>query len=192
MFKDEGYLAHTLPVKPWQHLVAKFIVDYVWVVLSTVVVMFSIFILFACTGNFLDILTGIREITKIVFDNGNILLMILDMLLSVLVSSAAQIMIIFAAICAGQFFAGHRVIGAFAFYMLFTFINQTISGMFTLAFNLETTKKYNAYFDGANHIYEIPAAFHAVMLTAAVLSAVMGVVYFFVAKYALTKRLNIE
>lgn len=41
LFRDEGYLMHTLPVKPWEHIASKVIAFYVWSIATTIVVIIS-------------------------------------------------------------------------------------------------------------------------------------------------------
>ena len=45
MYRDEGYLMHTLPVKSWQHIAAKIIATYIWTILSVIVIILGICIL---------------------------------------------------------------------------------------------------------------------------------------------------
>lgn len=50
MLKDQGYLTHTLPVKMWQHIVAKVLTYFVWIVAAVVVAAVSLGIFLMGTG----------------------------------------------------------------------------------------------------------------------------------------------
>ena len=52
LYTDEGYLTHTLPVKPSMHLNCKLLSGFIWNVASGVVQIISLFILFAGEGLF--------------------------------------------------------------------------------------------------------------------------------------------
>ena len=47
LLSGEGYLMHTLPVRPWQHIASKLIAAVVWTVLSFFVVCVSVLVLCA-------------------------------------------------------------------------------------------------------------------------------------------------
>ncbi|MBQ9166118.1 MAG: hypothetical protein IJX71_04255, partial [Oscillospiraceae bacterium] len=52
VFKDEGYLLHTLPVRSWQIIASKLIPAVVWTIATVLVMGFSLILMLFCgTGN---------------------------------------------------------------------------------------------------------------------------------------------
>ncbi len=45
LLSDEGYLMHTLPVKPWKHIASKLLASMLWMIGSVVVALISILVI---------------------------------------------------------------------------------------------------------------------------------------------------
>lgn len=112
LFKDEGYLVHTLPVRPWQIIAAKLIPAVVWTIATMAVMMVSMIMMMA----FSTALTGVDwrgffsslgyVLSRLDFADISGVLQILLMLLILLVSTVLQV---YASLSIGQLFPRHRV-----------------------------------------------------------------------------------
>ena len=104
----EGYLTFTLPASTNQILFSKFLVSFLWAVLTIAVTLFALFVL--CAVGFDSEITFmvIRQILKSeTFDFTTILSFIMGYINSILA--------IYASISLGQFVRDHRVIASIAF-----------------------------------------------------------------------------
>lgn len=192
LLKDEGYLAHTIPVKPRNHVLAKWITGYVWMLVSGIVVIVSIMLLFIRTPYLKTFFKGAKEVFKIMGQNGNLTWMLFEVLMVMLVSVAFQIILLYASLAVGQLFSAHRILGAFLAYIVFSFCNQMVSAISVMGFNLETSREYELVVDGVTGTFEMPAAYDAVMITSVVISGILIAVYFFITQYMLKNKLNLE
>lgn len=58
VFSDEGYLLHTLPVRPWQIITAKLIPAVVWTIATVIVMGASLMLMVFCSSVFLGVNWG--------------------------------------------------------------------------------------------------------------------------------------
>lgn len=130
MYTDQGYLMHTLPVKPYQHLICKSMVFTIWSIISILAVIVSVLLLMLTVTltafpylSWADLAEGLREL-KIAFIDGysqtfslplpiTVLLTILQFLMQLFASE----LMIFGAISIGQLFSKHRVMASFVSFI---------------------------------------------------------------------------
>lgn len=108
----------------------------------------------------------------------------LMMVLSIIVSSLASPLMIYAAIALGQLFKKHRIVGAVGAYIALSMITNTISSVLTTGFNLTGTN--------LSTTAEMGFFLNGIMILSLVLQILMGVGYFFLTNYILSNHLNLE
>lgn len=143
MYTDEGYLVHTLPVTKNQLLLSKTIIGTIHIVLTTIVVLASIFVLFYFLSTQLSptakaamqfelSTSDLAELTD-AFTTNTILKIIL-IVIYFIASSFHGVLLCFSGISLGQLFTKHKVISSIICYIGLYTILQMLSSFITLPF----------------------------------------------------------
>ena len=189
MYSNEGYLSHTLPVTPSQHILSKLLVSMIFQIGSAFAVFLSFCIstlgelnieLFKAGGYLLG-----RFYT---FYQGNTILYIIEFIVMMLVSSAAGMLMLYFCISVGQLAKKHKVLAAFGVYFGLYIISQIFGTIMIIMFAT------NPWLMGdiAKWVaYNTTAFFHIALCGGIILSAILGVVYFLITRYIMSKKLNL-
>lgn len=121
LFTDEGYLMHTLPVKPWHLVASKLTGLFFWQVIDGAVILLCMFILSTVDASFVrDIPYYVSIFTTTL--SGTLGVGTGGFLVIFLVTFAVQLLrrglTAFFCICVGQCFHKHRVLAAFIAYVI--------------------------------------------------------------------------
>lgn len=188
---DEGYIMFTLPASVHQHVWSKLIVSAVWFIATGVMVILSAFVA-AFNVSFLTDLAGIfpkffQQLNAYYAVNGTAFL--LEFLALMLVCCMSFSLQFYAALAVGHSFANHKMALSVAFFFVFQFVMQMISGVLLLMLDQGPLQSLLA---GLNfHVSGMPAI-HIAMLGLIVLTAIYGAVFYIVTTMTLQKRLNLE
>lgn len=129
MVTRESYLTHTLPVTTSQLVISKLIVAVIWQIISIIVMSISLWIFTGILGGWHDFMNGFRELTdvmsKIGFDTGNTILLVIAILVSIIVSYLKC----YAAFALGHMINGHPFLGFIVAYIAISTITQIISAV---------------------------------------------------------------
>lgn len=183
---DEGYLMHTLPVKPWQLIGSKLLCAVVTTFLSVVVAVLSILIIFPWgREDFQELFNAFRYLfSHWSSEATNAVLGIIELLLLMLVSFATGFLELYLAMSIGHLFNKNRV---------------AMSVIAFIAVNAVMTTLLNAVSPGLEHIlnsivgnWDAIASFHSTVWIVIAGELVLGAVYFAGTDYILRKRLNLE
>ncbi|RPF48033.1 hypothetical protein EDD70_0842 [Hydrogenoanaerobacterium saccharovorans] len=182
---DEGYLMFTLPVKPWMNIANKLIVSVMWVIISSFITVFSIFILVVNSELLREIpnviILTFREInTELGLNAG---LFILEMGLAAIISIVVNILQIYAAIAIGQLCNSHKLLASFGAYLAINIVLQTVLSVFFVSVAVLFPN-----WESINPSYVM----NMIMIGGIVISAVVGAVFYFVTHYILANKLNLE
>lgn len=191
LLADEGYLMHTLPVKPWQHIVAKLLVSMFWIVVSGIVAFISILILALKKGDLRDIVAGVAASTRAVFDYfGNwTYLFSLEMLIGGLLTLASGILLIYASIAIGHLFRKHKMLASFGAFIGLNTLSQIL---FLILIKIPgITPLARMSMNSDNFQAQLPIIQEFIIYGIA-LSLLICAIYFAVTQYILSKRLNLE
>ncbi|MEE0773328.1 MAG: hypothetical protein UIJ87_09165 [Anaerovoracaceae bacterium] len=113
---DEGYLMHTLPVKPWQLITAKGVVASAVILISGFAAMLSIFMLIAIQ----DIGGFFRDIGEMFIwlgDNPKAILITLEIIVILVFSVMRSVYQIYTAMAIGQLAGKHRLLTSLGAYI---------------------------------------------------------------------------
>lgn len=192
--KEEGYLVFTLPVKPWQIVVAKAIAATIVTIITSVVTVISVLLLM----DWAEVTRAIGELFHGLFHNeyitgGQCAALMAEAVIVGIVGIAVSIYRIYCAIALGHLFNKHR--GGMA-VLMYIAINVVLSILGTtvvahLIFGLDS----NWIDDFLRKISEATNAFGFIslgMLGLFLVSAVQIVIYHIVTERILSKRLNLE
>lgn len=193
MVKDEGYLTHTIPVKKSQLLMGKCLVSFVWVVISVLVMLLSIFVFAVSTDFMYELKDGFNYSAELISQYpetiGHLLLALLLALLSVM----ASIMMFYAAIALGQMFSGHKFAGAVVFYFVLNYAFSFLSVLMMYIMpgfigRMEDTNNMQ----GQELLTDGALVFDEFMLMMIVLEVAAFVGFFAIANWRFSKKLNLD
>lgn len=181
LLRDEGYLMFTLPVRPWQLLVSKFITALVTVSITIGLSILSVGILLEKPWRIFDIFDLGSSVSTI----GYILLYLIP-----LVALSAQILKIYLACAVGHLARRRRILFAVLFYYGLNVVLEVA------AVALLTLGTSSDFITGL--LIDLEEFLRPETLTALFLGAIDALllaancVYFFVTERILRKRLNLE
>ena len=192
LFTAEGYLSFTLPVTASQHITAKAVtaVCIQWITLIMVV-------LSGCIVTSGEVLTyvwdGLGPVMKGLFDlaGAHFVLVVLELLVMCIVASFSSIMLYYTFISIGQLSKKNRILAAVGAYFVFYIISQVISTVLTILISVVATT--GIFADIGYWIYLHPiASIHIGMWGGILLTTIFVLIEFFVIRWIITKKLNLE
>lgn len=183
---DEGYLMHTLPVRPWQLIGSKLLCAVVTTFLSVIVAILSILVIFPWgREDFQELFRGLGYI----FSHWNIqathgIIGILEFCLMMLCSFATGFLQLYLAMSIGHLFNKNRV---------------AFSVIAFIAVNAVMTTLLNAVSPGLERIlnnivgnWDTIASFHSTVWIVIAGELVLSALYFAGTEFILRKKLNLE
>ena len=179
---DEGYLMHTLPVKPWQHITSKLIAATVWSVLSGIVFIISLAILFFDLELYRNLFSDLGNVLSKFYSeySFNGVALILEALLTVLTEIVHTILFVYASIAIGSLFHKHRVAASFGAFLVLNFVVTLITSLLSI-FGVQVMDFMS--FMSLGHI-----AFGAMIA----INISLSIIWFIVANRILKRRLNLQ
>lgn len=187
LLRDEGYLMHTLPVKPWQLITSKGVVALSVVVISSLVAFISIMIIVGI-GNITSIFYGIGEIIEACNREPIYYLYLFEGILLLILSILKGIYQMYASMSIGQLFNAHKIL-----FSVLAYIGISVV-MTTLLVTVIT------FLDGVagsrimNMLENVEGLLGGqfVMITFLVITALQLVAFHIVSERLLSKKLNLE
>lgn len=181
MVSDEGYLTFTLPAKVGELVLSKFVVAFLWQVITAVLVVVSVICVFVLGHVELSL---VWEVVRYALAESGIA--IPGLLLMLVTSVAYQILFYYLSIAIGQLFANQKIAGAVVSYCVLSFVVEIISVIFVFAgFVIVGFSELESYFT-------TPAGINAAYLFSAGLTFVFSIVAYFVTCFLLKKKLNLN
>jgi hypothetical protein len=189
---DEGYLSFTLPVKVHSHIDCKMIVSTMWTILSFIVSAVSILIVVG------DEMTedGLAEIWNGLCHffgdyGGWAVLLLVEIIVSSLVSCFSGVLQIYASISVGNFSSKHKLLASFGTFIGFMVIEQIVLFFIISLGDVLKFDQWMLALDSSviiKHIQAMCSFLGAVTLY----SAVFGLAFYFLTNWILSKKLNLE
>ncbi|MCD8381823.1 MAG: hypothetical protein LUC30_02735 [Clostridiales bacterium] len=177
-FREEGYLLHTLPVRPWQILAGKCIPALLWTMASGAVMVFSLLLLLLTSSGISGVdWSEVYDFLAELFSDGqNVATMARGgiMLLAMLLAAILQV---YASISLGQLLPAHRTAGAVAVWF-----GLSVAENWTAALTLQTSVTVE------NGIVYMRAG----IVWYTVFYLVWSAVFWAATQWVLTARLNLE
>ena len=190
LLRREGYLMFTLPVKPWQLLVSKFLTALLTITVTLLLSVAAVLILFSGIDGFCR---GMQEVLAQIGAFLDVMPCILMGLL-VLSSISVNILRIYFVCCLGHLCRRARIFFSILFYYMINVLSQFISiaAMIILSIGID-----NNWFDlnAVEALVEKVSPGEAVSLLLGILlllNLAVGAVYYLVSERILRKRLNLE
>lgn len=193
LLKDEGYLMFTLPVKSGALINAKGLMATLFIVVTGIVGVLIFVIIGSKAFLWSDITAGFREFLRYTREMGvsgfDWTMMILWGIIAVVVTTASSLYHIYASIALGHLAKKHRVGWAVVAYLGINFVMSAIMGV------LGNTRVLNHLVRWLEDITSAADGVQVVVfleLGCVAVGAVLTVVFFFITRQILEKRLNLE
>lgn len=192
LLSEEGYLMHTLPVKPWSHIVSKLLVSTLWIITSTITAFISVTII---TLNKSDLTNIFRAFTNIHFQlteelGSTAYILSLEFLLFTLVGLIATILSIYCSIALGQLFNRRKLLASFGAFLLLNTFSQFY---FLLIAKLPGINSYFAQFSvHSNNLADMQQVIQSGLIYGIFSVFILCAVFFALTNYILSNRLNLE
>jgi hypothetical protein len=188
---DEGYLSFTLPVKSHSHIDAKIVTTLMWLVLSLIVSLLSIFVMVVNTDVLSQIGSFFSQVSEVFRQNGApSYFVLLEGIVLLILSAVEKIIEIYAAITIGNLTGKHKLLAGFGSYIGFGVIEQILASILVGA----SGERISNYFHSLHYsVNSIPLGPIALAILAIILfCAVFGIAYYILINWLLSRKLNLE
>lgn len=190
---DEGYLTHTLPVKPSTQLNCKILSGCIWTVSSFFMQVISLFILFVGEGIFTEVADVFVEMGAFLKDAGlfdNAIVTLIIFAITLLISVFYSLLMMYCSISVGSLFSQHKIIGAIVVYFIINFVIQLFS-MILMFIGIESPFLYDiaTVEDFSVEIFNI---MNIMMIISCGLTMLCNVVFYFLSHFVISKKLNLD
>ena len=186
---DEGYLMHTLPVKPWQLITSKGLVAAGVVLLSIIVAMVSLAILAGLSSLSVipDIFSGIAKAWK---EDPRYILIIVEVLVIMVLSLLKSIYQVYASLAIGQLAGKHRILLSLASYIgLSTAVTVFFIILGMIAGSFDMVDLLSSWDGSAGNMFGLSQFVIAVMFG---LTAIQLVAFHIITERILSLKLNLQ
>lgn len=190
LFSDEGYLTHTLPVKPTQILGSKVFVIWTWSVIDFICVMISVFTLITYKDTLPEILKGASTFFGTLFGSfgfTNWLEEVITLLAGLSQYFGFYPLLLLFAMCLGNLFKSHKIMGTLLSFFGLNIVLSFLSAMITFIIpGLSPFMQANLTQDNLS-VYS-----GRLMIFTLVWNILFSAIFFVGSRYILTKKLNLD
>ncbi len=190
LFSDEGYLTHTLPVKPTQILGSKVFVIWTWSVIDFICVMISVFTLITYKDTLPEILKGASTFFGTLFGSfgfTNWLEEVITLLAGLSQYFGFYPLLLLFAMCLGNLFKSHKIMGTLLSFFGLNIVLSFLSTMITFIIpGLSPFMQANLTQDNLS-VYS-----GRLMIFTLVWNILFSAIFFVGSRYILTKKLNLD
>lgn len=133
MISQEGYLMHTLPVKPWQHIVSKACMAIIWTAIAVVVIIVSLLIIGGISG----MLAELRDEFIVMMTSGEMEFFLEDKLITMMIICAIvqgirYILQAYAAMAIGGSSTKNKIAYSFLAFVVLAVITSAIASIVSM------------------------------------------------------------
>lgn len=188
LLRDEGYLMHTLPVKPWQLITAKGFTAFVVVIISGIVAVISIFFLFGVTISLSELGEVLVNTFRMYREKPIYIVYTVEILLLAALSILKTIYKSYASMSIGQLSGNHKILVSVAAYIGISVAVMFITGVFLQFADSSMFTEITDYFNSMSH-------FKSLQIVVACYLFYLGVqlaAFHIVSERLLTKKLNLD
>lgn len=196
LLRDEGYLMHTLPVRPWQLITAKLLCAMTVVIISFLVAVLSGLLIFPLEwqdylGAFRAFWDSVRTVSQ--FYLGQTILVFVEFLLFLLLNMASRFLQMYQSMAIGHLFGKNRILmSVVAFMAIDTAMGVVTSIMGVGVFStglLDQVANSVTVADSASAIFGV---MHSALWIGIGYAAMWTVLFFLGTNYILKRKLNLE
>ncbi len=143
MFSNQGYLTRTLPVAHETTFLSKVIAGTLWCLIDIVIVIGSLIAVFAAPQMMQTYGITYQDLFQLFNEQfgANLTSLLLQLTVTTLVSTVSGVLFIYLAICIGQTFTNHKIIGSVAVYFGLTTIISILTAIAMTPLTMSTTRE---------------------------------------------------
>lgn len=189
MYSNEGYLSHTLPVTPAQHITAKLLTSLLFY-FGTLLSVFASFIVITLGEVNIEVFKAFGYLVKQYFTQLGFqgAVFILEAVLTLFALRITTFLLYYFCISVGQLVSRKKILLAFGVYFGLYVISQIIGTISIIIFTMSPIWLENIMDWLTEHPYP---AIHIYLCGMLVGEAVLGTFYFLFTKYIMGKKLNL-
>ncbi len=187
LFSGEGYLTLTLPVTPTQHIGVKLVTGVIFEALTLLVSLLSVVILLSG-----DVLVEVGKVIAYLLPYAteelgvNVALYAVEVIVLMVFGMFSSVLLYYACIAIGQTFSKNRALAALCIYFGYSFA----MGIVSTVVQAVAAPFLNTILEAV--VNNPTVVVHVSLLGALTLSVVQGIVCFFIVRYVMKKKLNLE
>ena len=194
LYTDEGYLMHTLPVKPWMLIVSKLTIGTIWFYLIDLLLVGAITLItlialptmaYFSPEDLLELRTMFQSYHTI-FTVPSILFLAIPVMI---ISSVFSLLTIYASISLGQLFSSHKVLTSILCYLGLSTILSTVMMLLTAP---TTAGVFIIQSTSANPMADFASIYWSIMLISLFANLVLCVPAFWICNYVMKRCLNLD
>jgi len=189
MYSNEGYLSHTLPVTPTQHIFSKLIVSMLFMLGTLLTIFVSLCIVTLGEMN-IELFKSAGFLLAKGFERlrWNLPFYIAELLALMIISFFGGMLMMYFCISVGQLAKKHKILAAVGVYFGIYVLSQIIGTVFAvyISLNPELFETLGEWIEANTEAF-----FHIVFCIGIVLDVIMTGVYFFFTRLLMTRKLNL-
>lgn len=190
LLSDEGYLMHTLPVKPWQLITAKGVSALIIVCASVIVSILSIMVL-AGTGSFGAIVEFCDLIREMFREEPKVILVAAELIVLVILSLLKSIYQIYASLSIGQLAGKYRILLSLGAYVGINIVITVLTVLIMML--LDVTGALSGWSSvSLNTVNDMLNAGQTVLGFAAAVTVIQLAAFHVITERILSLRLNLQ
>ena len=189
LYTDEGYLMHTLPVKPWMLIVSKLTIGTIWFYLVGAITLITLIALptmaYFSPEDLLELRTMFQSYHTI-FTVPSILFLAIPVMI---IGSVFSLLTIYASISLGQLFSSHKVLASILCYLGLSTILSTAMMLLTAP---TTAGVFIIQSTSANPMADFASIYWSIMLISLFANLILCVPAFWICNYVMKRCLNLD
>jgi hypothetical protein len=186
LMSSEGYLMMTLPVKTDSIILSKMFTASIWNVASVIVVAISIMTMMMPSVSLPDLISHIRAALERV-SLLNFVLYLVEILVLIALSLFSGILMFYACMSLSMLVNKHRGLFTFGAYIVISTVLQIISSVIVaimVALDMAEIFSFDKFFSSLNT--------HILLLIIIVIGTALCAVFYFITRYMLKRKLNLQ
>ena len=184
LFKDEGYLTHTLPVKKGTLLFSKVLASLVTFSMTALVLIISLIVAFYQKGLFVDVV----KVLNLSIYGMTVYEFLLFMIVYGIIGYVATILMVYAAIAIGYSRSSNKLVSSVVWGLIFYFVIEFLYlGLLGIIMIINPT--FISNLDNSVFMMKDLITFFSIFM---VFTALIGGVYYYISYRFMDKKLNLE
>lgn len=184
LFKDEGYLTHTLPVKKGTLLFSKVLASLVTFSMTALVLIISLIVAFYQKGLFVEVV----KVLNLSIYGMSVYEFLLFMIVYGVIGYVATILMVYAAIAIGYSRSSNKLVSSVVWGLIFYFVMEFLYlGLLGIIMIINPT--FISNLDNSVFMMKDLITFFSIFM---VFTALIGGVYYYISYRFMDKKLNLE
>lgn len=184
LFKDEGYLTHTLPVKKGTLLFSKVLASLVTFSMTALVLIISLIVAFYQKGLFVDVV----KVLNLSIYGMSVYEFLLFMIVYGIIGYVATILMVYATIAIGYSRSSNKLVSSVVWGLIFYFVMEFLYlGLLGIIMIINPT--FISNLDNSVFMMKDLITFFSIFM---VFTALIGGVYYYISYRFMDKKLNLE